>query len=99
MLEAVGLPRRPGLRRQAGPYNLLVTRSWMMLVPRERERERERWRGTSINALGFAGSLLARDEAELEWIRTVGPMRMLREVGKGVGCGEPRGPKDPGVVE
>ncbi len=28
LLEAVGLPRRPGLRRQAGPYNLLVTRSW-----------------------------------------------------------------------
>jgi len=59
------------------PYNLLVTRRWMLAVPRSRERF-----GTiSINALGFAGSLFVRDEEELQDLREAGPMRALRAVG------------------
>ncbi len=77
LLAAVGLARRPGSPRQAGPYNLLMTRRWMLLVPRARER----WQGTSVNALGFAGSLLARDQDELERIIAAGPMRILGAVG------------------
>ena len=47
------------------PYNLLVTRRWMLRVPRSRERF-----GTiSINALGFAGSLFVRDEEEMQDLR------------------------------
>jgi ATP adenylyltransferase len=58
------------------PYNLLVTRRWMLAVPRSRERF-----GTiSINALGFAGSLFVRDEEELQDLRDAGPMRALRAV-------------------
>ncbi len=78
LLEAVGLPRQPGSGTQPGPYNLLVTRRWMLLVPRRREG----WQGCSINALGFAGSLLARDGAELERIRRAGPMRLLGYAGR-----------------
>ena len=58
------------------PYNLLVTRRWMLVVPRSRERF-----GTiSINALGFAGSLFVRDEDEMQDLREAGPMRALRAV-------------------
>jgi sulfate adenylyltransferase (ADP) / ATP adenylyltransferase len=58
------------------PYNLLVTRRWMLAVPRSRERF-----GTiSINALGFAGSLFVRDEDELQDLREAGPMRVLKAV-------------------
>jgi len=57
-------------------YNLLVTRRWMLAVPRSRERF-----GTiSINALGFAGSLFVRDEEEMQDLRDAGPMRALRAV-------------------
>jgi ATP adenylyltransferase len=63
--------------RQRGPYNLLVTRRWMLLVPRSREHF-----GTiSVNALGFAGSLFVRDAVELDALRTAGPMNALRAVG------------------
>jgi ATP adenylyltransferase len=58
------------------PYNLLVTRRWMLAVPRSRERF-----GTiSVNALGFAGSLFVRDEEEMQDVRDAGPMRVLRAV-------------------
>jgi ATP adenylyltransferase len=62
--------------RQRGPYNLLVTRRWMLLVPRSREHF-----GTiSVNALGFAGSLFVRDEAEMAALRAAGPMKALAAV-------------------
>lgn len=62
--------------RQRAPYNLLVTRRWMLLVPRSREHC-----GTiSVNALGFAGSLFVRDAAEMDALRAVGPMGVLRAV-------------------
>ena len=70
MLESAGL----GATSPVEPYNLLVTRRWMMLVPRRRER----WQGISVNALGYAGALLARDEEEREVIGQAGPMRILQ---------------------
>jgi ATP adenylyltransferase len=65
-----------GIQGPRQPYNLLLTRRWMLLVPRTREC----WEGTSVNALGFAGSLLVRDRRRLERLRHLGPMRVLAEV-------------------
>jgi ATP adenylyltransferase len=48
----------------------------MLLVPRSRES----WRSIPVNSLGFAGSLLARDERDLETIRGSGPMNILKAV-------------------
>lgn len=62
-------------------YNLLVTRRWMMLVPRSRES----FRSISVNALGYAGSLLVKNREEMEWIKQAGPMEVLRL------CGRPSG--------
>jgi ATP adenylyltransferase len=59
------------------PYNLLVTRDWMLFVPRSVEMHGS----ISVNALGFAGSLLARDEGELGVIRKRGPLGILEDVG------------------
>jgi sulfate adenylyltransferase (ADP) / ATP adenylyltransferase len=58
------------------PYNLLVTREYLLAVPRSQERAR----GVSINALGFAGSLFVKDAAGLEVVRAAGATRILREV-------------------
>jgi ATP adenylyltransferase len=79
MLSASGLGPGEGAEgaRQSGPYNLLVTREWMLLVPRSRE-----FFGTmSVNALGFAGALLVRNQEEMNLIREHGPMEVLRTVG------------------
>lgn len=73
-----GVPEAQGLR-QCAPYNLLVTRRWMLLVPRAHEC----FGGVSVNALGFAGSLFVRDAAQREAVRDAGPMRVLMEVAGG----------------
>jgi ATP adenylyltransferase len=62
--------------RASSPYNLLATRRWMLVVPRRQEC----FETISVNALGFAGSLFVRDDAELETLRRAGPMQALRAV-------------------
>jgi len=78
MLEelAIGSHQRDGALWQSAPYNLLVTRDWMLAVPRSQEC----FRGVSINALGFAGSLFVKERGQLELIRREGPMRVLAAV-------------------
>lgn len=65
-----------GIRDETQPYNLLLTRRWMLVVPRSREH----WERVSINALGFAGSLLVRNRDELDALQTRGPLSILRTV-------------------
>ena len=77
LLAASGIPRGAG-RQQTQAYNLLATREWMMVVPRSRES----YAGVPVNALGFAGSLLVRDDAQLQLLREVGPLTVLRHVGE-----------------
>ena len=58
-------------------YNLLLMRSYMMLVPRSRPS----CGPAAINALGFAGSLLVRSQEELDFVHEHGPMRILEYCG------------------
>jgi sulfate adenylyltransferase (ADP) / ATP adenylyltransferase len=78
MLRAVGLSGsgEGEVAMHPGPYNLLVTRQWMFLVPRSTEC----FEGISVNALGFAGGLLVKDELQLNLLKTVGPMTALQRV-------------------
>jgi ATP adenylyltransferase len=68
-----------GCERPGRPYNLLLTREWMLFVPRTRAH----WRGIPVNALGFAGALLVHDRDQLSQVREAGPMRLLRGVAVG----------------
>lgn len=63
--------------RQRAPYNLLATREWMLLVPRSREA----YAGIAVNAMGYAGSLLARGAPQMETLRREGPLAVLHAVG------------------
>ena len=78
MLQQVGLqpPVTDRPQRQSAPYCLLVTRNWMLLVPRSREF----YESISINALGFAGALLVRYREQLDRLNKVGPMTALKSV-------------------
>jgi len=58
---------------QSGPYNLLFTRQWMLLVPRSKEF----FESISVNALGFAGAMLARTPKEMDLIQKKGGMGVL----------------------
>lgn len=78
MCRAVGLPRttRPDGTQRLAPYNLLITREWMLLVPRSQED----FAGISINALGFAGTLLVSHTQQLARLKQLGPLAALKHV-------------------
>lgn len=63
--------------RQGGPYNLIATRRWLLLVPRSREC----FETISVNALGFAGALLVKNQHEFQRLVACGPTRVLQFVG------------------
>jgi sulfate adenylyltransferase (ADP) / ATP adenylyltransferase len=64
LLRSVGL----SIEMPSVPYNLLLTRRWLLLVPRSEEY----FEGISINALGFAGALLVKNAAQLAILRKHG---------------------------
>jgi ATP adenylyltransferase len=76
MLRQVGLkaPSANRRERQSGPYCLIVTREWMLLVPRSREF----FEDISINSLGYAGALLVRNEEQMAALKRCGPMTALK---------------------
>ena len=78
MLEQAGMtpPSSSGPTRQSLPYCLLVTRQWMLLVPRSQEHIGE----ISFNSLAYAGSLFVYNEVLLEQLCQYGPMNALRDV-------------------
>ncbi len=47
------------------PYNLIITNKWIALI----KRSKEGYMGFSVNALGFAGYLLATNESNVNWLR------------------------------
>ena len=66
-----------GAGSKPGSHNLLMTRDWMMMHPRSRASEGP----LDVNALGFAGALVARHDRDLDWLRSIGPIELLRRVG------------------
>jgi ATP adenylyltransferase len=77
--EAIGVAEEGAANdepKRTAPYNLLVTRRWLLAVPRSREK----FESISVNALGFAGSLFVRDDAEMRRLRELGPMSVLGAV-------------------
>lgn len=83
MLKRVGMntPGTSTFTRQSQPYCFIVTREWMLLVPRSREH----LEGISLNSLAFAGSFYVRDEKQLYLLRAFGPMNALKAVSISMG--------------
>jgi ATP adenylyltransferase len=75
LITAVGLGN-PDMA-SPGAYNLLATRSWMMVVPRSQES----FADISVNSLGFAGALLVRNHDQMQHLKDLGPMTLLQQVG------------------
>lgn len=62
------------------PYNLLAGRRWMLVVPRSREHWEDGAEKISMNAMSFAGSIFVRRTEQIELVRKVGPMALLKSV-------------------
>jgi ATP adenylyltransferase len=80
MLSAVNLVSEGAVNetRVSHPYNLLITKEWMLLIPRANEFVDS----ISVNALGFAGAMLVRNEREMHLLKELGPMTILKQTAK-----------------
>lgn len=58
------------------PYNLLITRDWMVLICRSQDN----YQSIPVNSLGFAGSLLVKNQEQLALLKSLGPMTVLTHV-------------------
>ncbi len=78
MLQNVGMtpPAPSGPTPQSLPYCLLMTRGWMLLVPRSKEH----FEDISFNSLAYAGSLFVWNERQLVRLREFGALKALKEV-------------------
>ncbi|PIW00087.1 MAG: phosphorylase [Deltaproteobacteria bacterium CG17_big_fil_post_rev_8_21_14_2_50_63_7] len=61
------------------PYNLLMTRRYLVLIPRSKES----FVGISVNALGFCGALLVFSDDQAARIESVGAMQVLARLAGG----------------
>ena len=78
LLEKVGLSVDDNTEKQPDAYNFLVTRNWMLIVPRSQGV----FKTIPVNSLGFAGSLFVRDRDSLELLQQVTPLKLLEKVAK-----------------
>lgn len=74
LLSAVDI--KPNGKIQSTPYNLLMTKSWMLLIPRSNEF----FETISINSLAFVGSFFVRNKSELKIIKKYGAKEALKAV-------------------
>lgn len=74
LLRAVGLFSTTG--DAIGAYNLLVTRDWMLIVPRTQAT----FQTIPVNSLGFAGTFLIRNPDQLKCLKELGPLTVLQRV-------------------
>lgn len=62
-------------------YNVIMTKSWLMLVPRTKEHAIIDDEQISINSLGFAGMILVKTQQQLNTVRKAGMLALLKSVG------------------
>jgi len=66
-----------GKEKEAPPHNFVLSREWMMVVPRRAAG----WKGADTNAAGVLGMLWVSDEEKMLLWMDLGPARVLAQLG------------------
>ncbi len=74
LLQTVGI--KSDQLMASAPYNLLITRNWMLIVPRSHAC----YDSIAFNSLAFAGALLVRNQAQLQQLKEIRPLNFLKNV-------------------
>jgi ATP adenylyltransferase len=75
LLETVGIKPLEN-NMQSGAYNLLMTREWMLIVPRQYDE----FETISVNSLGFTGALLVKNQEQMQLLKDITPINLLSKV-------------------
>ena len=61
-------------------YNILLTQKFILLVNRKQEAVKMEGCTVGVNCLGFGGTLAVKRESDLEYLKTVSPLKILHLV-------------------
>lgn len=67
----------PQSEAEAFPHNVVLVREWMLVIPRRTSNVD----GTGTNATGMMGMVCVADEADLQRWKSLGPARVLSQLG------------------
>jgi ATP adenylyltransferase len=59
-----------------GSYNMILTKSWMLIVPRNKNVSLERF---DINALAYAGLIFIKKQEDYDFMKKVGVIEILKD--------------------
>lgn len=77
LLNVMKIQGSEGLKgQQTQAYNLLMTREWMLIIPRSQEG----YENILVNSLGLAGAMLVRNREQLEHLKKLSPLKVLTAV-------------------
>lgn len=77
LLERVKISGSDGFHgKQSHSYNFLMTKKWMLIVPRLIDD----FQSIGVNALGFTGNLLVKNQEQMELLKKYGPLTILEKV-------------------
>lgn len=74
LLAAINLPIIE--EKSPGDYNLLITKKWMLII----KRSQPTYQSIPINSLGFAGTLLVKNQQQMEQLKQLKPITILKNV-------------------
>ena len=57
-------------------YNLIITKNWMLMVSRAKEKSFNKF---ELNSVAYAGFLLTKNNEDLDFLKRVGPLAILRD--------------------
>ena len=75
LLRKLGLGNPSHDKKPKYPYNILITNNWISII----KRSNDHIHGFSINGLGFAGYLLVTEISDINYLRRVGPEKLLEK--------------------
>lgn len=77
LLNKVGIVHnREGRGKQTHAYNCLATREWLLII----SRSQGEFQSIGVNSLGFAGTFFVRDTEQLNLLKELTPLRILKNV-------------------
>jgi len=73
LCKKLGLGNPISDKKPIYPYNILITNKWIAII----KRKKDHIHGFSINGLGFAGYLLVTENSNINYLKKLGPEKLL----------------------
>ena len=75
LTKKIGLGDPLNDKKPRYPHNILITNNWIAII----KRKFDHLHGLSVNGLGFAGYLLITEKSDINYLKKIGPEKLLED--------------------